>query len=239
MTMKDLVEVFQDTLRIADSIPNNSETEKYDFEWIIENPGSSSDNVRVVGFDGVTALQEWSKRDKRMCILNMASFKRPGGGVERGAKAQEEGLFRCSNLFRAISNEFYPLEKNECLYTQDATFFKDFLYEPMDPIETDVITLAAINYNVEGTVAGPDSDKLTRQKMRLMLSIPANHGVKVLILGAWGCGVFKNDPVKIATQFKEVLNEGYSGLYDEVIFAIINDHNSVANNLQIFKEEFK
>ena len=50
-----------------------------------------------------------------------------------------------------------------------------------------------------------------------------------------GCGVFGNDPVNIATWFKEILTEGYYKSFKNVIFAVINDHNSVSNNYQIFK----
>jgi uncharacterized protein (TIGR02452 family) len=70
-----------------------------------------------------------------------------------------------------------------------------------------------------------------------MCSIPSKSNVKNLILGAWGCGVFNNDPITISTLFKQVLiDEGYATLYNKVIFAIINDHNSVGNNYSIFKD---
>ncbi len=76
-------------------------------------------------------------------------------------------------------------------------------------------------------------------KIRLMLSVPAKYGVKNIILGAWGCWVFKNDPNRMSEFFKNILvEEGYSGLYDQVVFAIINDHNSVGSNYEIFKKRF-
>jgi uncharacterized protein (TIGR02452 family) len=68
-----------------------------------------------------------------------------------------------------------------------------------------------------------------------MLSVPQSWGAQYLILGAWGCGVFKNDPEKIAQYFKDsIIGEGYGSLYKKIIFAVINDHNSVANNYEIF-----
>jgi uncharacterized protein (TIGR02452 family) len=72
-----------------------------------------------------------------------------------------------------------------------------------------------------------------------MLSLAAKHGVRNIILGAWGCGVFKNDPETISLYFHEVLvQECYSGLFNQVVFAIINDHNSVGNNFGIFNNQF-
>jgi len=93
-------------------------------------------------YKSVSAGVEWSKKG-RTCILNMASYKRPGGGVERGARSQEECLFRCSNLFHVISKDFYPL-KEEALYTKDAVFIKDKNYNLMEPVTLDVITIAAM-----------------------------------------------------------------------------------------------
>lgn len=104
----------------------------------------------------------------------------------------------------------------------------------MDFVECDVITIAAFNLSYQQ--AEENYIKDTQNKIRLMCSLPAQHGVKNLILGAWGCGVFNNDPTTMAELFKEILiEEGYADLYERVIFAIINDHNSVGNNFSIFK----
>jgi uncharacterized protein (TIGR02452 family) len=72
-----------------------------------------------------------------------------------------------------------------------------------------------------------------------MISLAAKNGVQNLILGAWGCGVFKNNPKLMAQYFSEVLvGEGYNLNFKNVVFAIINDHNSVGNNFEIFNNEF-
>jgi len=76
-------------------------------------------------------------------------------------------------------------------------------------------------------------------KIRTMLSLAHKNKCKYVILGAWGCGVFKNNPVDIADAFYEVLvDDGYERLFDQVVFAIINDNNSVGNNVDVFKETF-
>ena len=249
--MKNLINVFEDSLEIAKSLPNKSNTTKYTFDDILGPfQREYKDNVIVEPLDTVSALQKWSKSGKT-CILNMASAKRPGGGVENGARAQEECLFRCSNLWESVPKSFYPLKINECLYTDSATFFKDKNYEWFEPIDCDVMTIAAINLNEMGHFLGnkvakfKDLDKSvgyeenTRNKIRLMVSIPANHGVKNLVLGAWGCGVYKNDPEKMSGYFNDILiGEGYHSLYDNIIFAVINDHNSAGNNFEVFNKSF-
>jgi uncharacterized protein (TIGR02452 family) len=234
----NLVEVFQDTLKNSEDLMV-SVTTKHTFSEI--NPPRLTmykPNISVINSDSVSALTEYSKLGKT-CVLNMASYKRPGGGVYNGARAQEECLFRCSNLIQVVPNSFYPLQENEALYTKDSVFFKDKNYDYMEPIVCDVITIAAINLN-ENAKYDPvqnviDYRKITKDKIRLMISLAVKNGVQNLILGAWGCGVFKNDPNLMSQYFSEILTgEGYSIDFKNVVFAIINDHNSVDNNYEIF-----
>ena len=240
--MKNLVNVFQDTLENSKNL-TDSTTSKHTFDE--RNPPRLTmfkDIISVINTDSVSAVVEYSKLGKT-CVLNMASYKRPGGGVHNGARAQEECLFRCSNLIQVVPTSFYPLEVNEALYTKDAIFFKDKDYDYMEPVVCDVITIAAINLN-ENAKYDPvqnltDYRKITKDKIRLMVSLAAQNKVKNLVLGAWGCGVFNNDPTTMAQYFSEVLiGEGYSVDFDNIVFAIINDHNSVGNNFDIFNNQF-
>jgi uncharacterized protein (TIGR02452 family) len=240
--MKNLVNVFQDTLENSKSL-TKSTTSKHTFDEIHNAKlGMFKPNISVVNSDSVSALVEYSKLGKT-CVLNMASYKRPGGGVYNGARAQEECLFRCSNLIHVVPNSFYPLQENEALYTKDAIFFKDKEYDYMEPVVCDVITIAAINLN-ENAKYDPvqnltDYRKITKDKIRLMISLADKNGVQNLILGAWGCGVFNNDPTTMSQYFSEILvGEGYNLNFKNVVFAIINDHNSVGNNFEIFNNEF-
>ena len=229
----NLIEVYQDTLDYSKYLLN-SITTKHDFSEILTNQPPSETNIQVVNSDSVSALTEWCKVGKT-AVLNMASHKRPGGGVINGARAQEECLFRCSNLGHVISSDFYPLQDNELLWTKDAIFFKDVNYGYMKDIQVDVVTIAAINLNGLGKFQKiPHYEELTKDKIRLMLSMAVKNNIDNIILGAWGCGVFGNKPDKMAKMFKDVLDEGYK--FDNVIFAIINDHNSVGNNYDEFKK---
>ena len=135
--------------------------------------------------------------------------------------------------FFSVVFQFHIVKK--CVYTSAGVFFKDFNYDYITPTEIDVITMAAINLNGFELTDIKQYIKTNKDKIRLMLSLAIKNDVKNIILGAWGCGVFKNNPVQIATFFKEVLDEGYNSYFDNVVFAIINDHNSVDNNLEIFK----
>lgn len=234
--MINLVDVFLDTIEVGGGF-NPGKTFKVHFKDIL-NPDTHRHIpvVEVLPKDTVSCLIDTGEGD--VCILNMASQKRPGGGVRNGARAQEEALFRCSNLHHSISADFYPLGMNEALYTEGSIFFKDKDYNLIQPIKTDVITIAAVNLN-NYFPTKEEYEKITKQKIRLMLSVPKQNGIKTLILGAWGCGVFKNDPKIMSQFFKEVIfDEGFGLGFEKIIFGIINDHNSVGNNYQIFSEIF-
>lgn len=235
----NLIEVYQDTLDYSKYLLN-SITSKHNFsESLTKNDTellifNETNNIQVVNSDSVSALTEWCKIGKT-AVLNMASHKRPGGGVINGARAQEECLFRCSNLGHVISTDFYPLQDNELLWTKDAIFFKDVNYAYMKDVSVDVITIAAPNLNGLGRFHKMTNyEELTKDKIRLMLSMAIKNNIDNIILGAWGCGVFGNKPDKMAKMFKDVLDEGYK--FNNVIFAIINDHNSVGNNYNEFKK---
>ncbi len=233
--MKNLIEVFEDTKKYTlDNNLTKSKTTKHTFSEIEPAHGLTKSNISVINSNTISAAIDFSLLGKT-ALLNMASYKRPGGGVRNGAMAQEEGLFRCSNLSEVIPTSHYPLQEDECVYTSNSVFFKDFNYDYITPTEIDVITIAAINLNNLELTNIKQYIKTNKDKIRLMLSLAIKNEVKNIILGAWGCGVFKNNPVQIATFFKDVLDEGYNSYFDNVVFAIINDHNSVDNNLEIFK----
>jgi len=253
MKNEELIEVFEDTMKLVEdrTIETNSRTLKQDFTIINSDKGYRIPCIEVSPLDSVSYIKE--NKEGKMCILNMASYKRGGGGVRNGSRAQEECLFRCSNLFETVDQKFYSLKEDECLYTTDSVFFKDFYYNRMDPVVVDVITIAAINLNKNSYFDFQNNqwidqleDKddnyinLTKNKIRLMLSIAEKNEVDTLVLGAWGCGVFKNDPTEMAQMFKDILiEEHFATKFRKVVFSIINDHNSVDDNYSKFLEVFK
>lgn len=235
----ETIEIYKDTLLESTQYPHG-DTVKYDsklfWDFDIKTERNKTGNIEIINTDTVSALQNYN--EGYTCVLNMASYKRPGGGVSWGATAQEECLFRCSNLGLCVSVEHYPLLQTEALYTKNARFIKDFHYRKIEPIVCDVLTIAAINLNKETPEMEIYKD-LTSTKIKLMLNLAATHKIDNLILGAWGSGVFKNDPNFISGLFKQHLEENdVLKCFENVIFAIINDRNSVANNYEIYKKTF-
>jgi len=241
MTKEELIKVFDDTKEYSSNMVD-SVTTLHTFKDIVKCNNFNVDTFKmlhsmivVVNSDSVSALSRFNTG--KTCILNMASAKRPGGGVANGRVSQEECLFRCSNLTNVISTELYPLNDYQGIYTKNAIFFKDNCYNYMKEIVADVVTVAAINLNNDSN--NPNYENITKQKIRLMLSLAIENCVDNIILSAFGCGVFKNDPKIISQYFYDILvTEKYSENFNTVMFAIINDDNSTANNYQIFKDMF-
>lgn len=186
-------------------------------------------------------------------VLNMASSKRPGGGVETGSRAQEEELCRRSNLL--LSLYLYSPEKWDEYFGDyySGKVLNDFSY-PI-PVYGGIYSPGVCVYRKPGTyetvsnyfkcnvisVAGvvrPDIDKNTGEmmkkyvpivkgKIRTILRIALDNNHTKLVLGALGCGAFKNPPSHVARLFKEVLEEPeFIGAFEEICFAILDDGNS-------------
>ncbi len=236
MTKDERIDIFNDTIEYSRKQGFESESRTYRMGDFNSTVDMSRTNIEVVNTDTVSAAQKYSALG-RTALLNMASYKRPGGGVRSGAQAQEECLFRCSNLGDAIPTDSYPLDLDDGIYTRDAHFFKDFYYGYIEPFKVDVITVAAINLR-EQEIDPDYYEETVTDKMRFMLSMAKLNNVENVILGAWGCGVFKNDPTEIAEMFADVIETHFKDSFTNIIFAVINDDNSVDNNYTIFEKTF-
>ena len=206
--------------------------------------------VNVFNADCLYAAGVLSQYGKKVCVLNMASFKHPGGGVWSGSAAQEENLFRRTNLFRSLyqfdSIDYilthvdeqitgvYPLHPDfGAIYSKGVTVFRDSEnteYELREtPFVIDVVSVSAIKHpqlTDDGKFNRRDKIR-TKNKIRTMLNLCIVNGVEYPILGAFGCGAYGTPPEEMAKAFKEVLfDEEYVKCFREVTFAIIDDKNS-------------
>lgn len=62
-------------------------------------------------------------------------------------------------------------------------------------------------------------------------------GYELLILGAWGCGGFGNDPLQTARDFRGALDGDFAGAFTRVVFAI-TDSSDHRRYLRPFYEVF-
>ena len=194
-------------------------------------------------------------------VLNFASSTNPGGGVTKGSTTQEECLCRCSNLYLTLYQEkcireYYNVNKkymsnlgsDAIIYSRNVYVFKDKDYN-MLPVEdrfyVDVLTCAAPNlrenprnqYNSDApeeklTVTDEELYNIHVKRARNILNVAVKNEDDYLILGAFGCGAFRNNPEIVAKAYKDVLQD-YMYCFKVIDFAIIDGKYS--NNYEIFK----
>ncbi|WP_346742766.1 TIGR02452 family protein [Spongiactinospora sp. TRM90649] len=78
-----------------------------------------------------------------------------------------------------------------------------------------------------------------RERAGRVLAVAAHHGARRLVLGAWGCGVFRNDPREVAEAFHGHLTGGggFGGGFERVVFAVW-DRSAVSANRAAFTGTF-
>ena len=193
--------------------------------------------------------------DAKVGCLNFASAKNPGGGFTSGAQAQEESLSRASTLYTSLNKYFdemyeYNRSQHTCLYSDrmiyspEVVFFKDDDNKLLEnPYCMDIVTSPAVN--IGAMTNNNRIDELAKAKEVMLkrldkiLHLFYTHGVKNLILGAWGCGVFRNEPTDIAEYFAHYLLEGgkYEKAFNKIIFAVY-DTGKHQQNYLAFKNRF-
>ena len=201
--------------------------------------------VTVSDLDSVSALFAFREPGRKIAVLNFASYKEPGGRFLDGSTAQEESLCHASNLYEVLAQErlFYAwnnqfknrsLYFNRALYSANVTFFhpslmpeENMTQKQLDAcrgnaILADVITCAAPNKYAAQKYCGvsdAENTKALQERIRFVLDIAELNQVATLILGAYGCGVFGQDPEEAAGIFKTLLSSGryHFGL---VVFAV-------------------
>lgn len=201
--------------------------------------------ISVKDLDSVTAiLTSDTYNNKCKAVLNFASYKNPGGMFINGSKAQEECLCHESFLYNVLKEfpkyyEWNNKHKNKALYLNRALYTPNIRFEHGDKVEyCDVITCAAPNFSAASKyqdVTRQENNCALINRIQLVLDIAMDNNVGTLILGAYGCGVFGQDPNEVATVFKNLLETGHYN-FDEVIFAIPKDNNK---NYTEFERVFK
>jgi uncharacterized protein (TIGR02452 family) len=198
---------------------------------IIRHTNSTSE-VKVVPMDCVyaAAAAKALRPDVPICILNMADWKRAGGNVAGGSRAQEEELFRRSDLHKHLHQRYYPMRPLQTVYSRDVLFYRagpDMDYVLIPEQRYDVISAPALigpKRSEDGErYAVPEDADLMRDKIRQLFVIAYEQGVDTLILSAWGCGAFYCPPQHTAELFREVLTE-FDGLIPHVVFAVLGDN---------------
>lgn len=225
-------------------------------EWHnILSKGNTKDFTTEIVFKNCTSIEAivQENNDFTKAVLNFASAKNPGGGFIGGASAQEESLARSSSLYASLIKNISMYEFNRSnktflysdyvIYSPEVVFwFDDNGNSFSRPIIIDIITSPAPN---KGAMLQHNRiqelellEDVFRKRINKILGLALHQNVECLILGAWGCGVFRNETEEVARLFKEVINENYANKFKKIVFAIY-DQSANKNNFNKFKTAFE
>jgi uncharacterized protein (TIGR02452 family) len=282
MTRDERVAIYENTVRIVKKgfyvSPKGKEIEITDTDKMVDGTKfygkkvvidydslpKYETKIEVIDNDCLYAAKDLIDKGLNPCVLNMASFHTPGGGVTRGSSAQEESIFRRTNIFKSLyqfneigsaygikqREERYPLDYNfGGIYTPSVTVFKasegDDCILLEEPYKIGVVSVAAVkNPRVENGKLVPWVVDTLKCKIRQILDIALENGHDSIVLSAFGCGAYKTPPTEMARLFKEILSrDDYKNAFKAISFAIINvkstngEHNP-QGNFEPFRETF-
>ncbi|KAA6210729.1 TIGR02452 family protein [Streptomyces filamentosus] len=216
-------------------------TRLYGPEPVPVTPGTDgAARIEVTGESSLAAARRMTGADpgRPVAVLNFASARNPGGGYLNGAQAQEEALCRSSALHATLlrAPDYYAHHRAD----RDTLYTDRVIHSPGVPVfRDDRGALLAAPFSVGFlTSPAPNAGVVRRQapdrahrlpavlasRAERVLETAVAEGYRRLVLGAWGCGVFRNDPAEVAGAFKALLTgDGrFAGHFDEVVFAVLD-----------------
>ncbi|QIX60186.1 TIGR02452 family protein [Hymenobacter sp. BT18] len=216
---------------------------------VINEAAAKPAEVRVYNATTLAAASDLVSQYQRVACLNFASARNPGGGFLGGSQAQEESLARSTGLYPCIAQFTEMYQHNAHLNG----LYSDYLiFSPgvpvlltdegewlAEPYQVDIITAPAVNAGALRRNNPELLDQLVptmQRRIRQVLAVAAQNGCEALVLGAWGCGVFGNDPAQIAELFAEALAEpAVRNQFQRIDFAVF-DPKLPYSTLQAFKQ---
>ncbi|KAF9487515.1 hypothetical protein BDN71DRAFT_627681 [Pleurotus eryngii] len=200
--------------------------------------------IEISTLEGARYLR--ARSTEKIGVLNFASAKKAGGGFINGASAQEESIARSSTLYPTLitkeAEQFYDLHKrvpkggyysHAMIYSPDVVLFRDDAGDWLEPLEVDILTSPAVNagvvrQTVRARVAANAEEELIHkvmtERMARILRLFEQEGVKNLVLGSFGTGVFKNRVETIGRIWADLLGvEGsrFETSFQRVVFAVL------------------
>ena len=197
---------------------------------------ASDVRVEVTPETSLQAARRLAGGGADVLCLNFASARNPGGGFLSGSQAQEESLARSSALYACLTSKREMYEFNRGFGT--SLYSDHMIYSPRvpvfredegglldEPYALSFITAPAVN---AGAVRNNEPEKVgsilpaMRRRLARVLWVAVQHRHPALILGAWGCGVFQNDPAVVAGLFAEALGPGgpFHGCFRHLVYAV-------------------
>lgn len=245
----ELMQVVDASLERTKVYGLGEDAERFDGDAVSTQVSETRAVVTVTRNRTFEAAQKLAKEypGKRIAVLNFASATSPGGGVVDGAHAQEECLCRCSTLYPVLSSEvlwapFYKYHRDHrsalhtdlCIYTPNVKVVKSDVEMPerlpeKDWVDVDVITCAAPNLHYDpDCVSDEELLQIHLKRGRKIFNVALDNKVDVLVLGAFGCGAFCNNPEVVAEAYRQLVEE-FKSRFTAIEFAVYCNSYSIKN----------
>lgn len=162
-------------------------------------------------------------------VLDFASSTNPGGSWRSKQQGtQEETLCRQSNLGLLLEKQKYPIATDGVIYIPNVIVTKNRLLKDIQPFKCAVIASSL------RSIANHSSEYL-QMRFKSIYDVALKHKHDALVLGAWGCGAFKetdDDIVILAREFRKFFNK-YQVHGIKIVFSVIG------KNYKLFKTNFE
>ena len=225
-------------------------TKRYTADMLcdLEHEPNPDMHIGTIALGTAQAASKLAQYGGKTALLDFASFKNPGGGYMNGSFAQEEAICSESNLYNILSQMTDWYDENRSWHADDesrnALYADRGLYVPdvaltvnSRIVKCDVIVVAAPNWSAASKAGCEKSanDEALSSRIDFVLDMAEENGVKSIVLGAFGCGVFGQDPKQVARMFKEKLaNRPFAN----VVFAVLPGRRGDVRNVKAFLDEF-
>lgn len=221
------------------------------------NPSSA--RILVLAQDTLDTAEEQVKQGGNVLVLSLASTEEPGGGFDEGIGSQEEELCWRSDLaglMHVLKEEEQPKNPaiwnlyQQTIYTPGVTVFRSsktrsyaFLNQPFQigilscgaPVHP---PLKGLGTNSVEYAEEKDKER-TRMLIYNQLHIAHSKGYNTVVLGAFGCGAFRNPPAVVAKLYREVIDAFFKDTFRKIVFAILDDPHVGSHNPQGNFQPFK
>ena len=210
----------------------------------LPKPPPQFDETRVQVTNETTLQAGHRLPGYKVLALNFANGVSAGGGFLHGARAQEECLCRSSSLFLTLFDDpmyaahavrALPDSTDWAILSPDVPIFRSDNGTPLDtPYILSFLTCAAPYAPIVGK---KESATMMKSRIHRVLDIARAYDYDTLVLGAWGCGAFGNDPDATAKDFKDSLSGEFAGAFSQIVFAI-TDWSPERRLLGTFRDVF-
>lgn len=207
--------------------------------------GSEPPRIKVRAENVLYRIAHFSGQ-RSLGVMNFADPLEPGGRFQDGVNAQEQTLCRNSFLYPELlkfEQTYYAENKRNdngfyysrsLIYSRHVKILRDEKEKGLanNYKYPDIVSISAPNIAAMKTAGLPVSKQHVEidlfDKILRTLRAFKNERVRNLILGAFGCGRFQNDPRSTAKLFLDILSrDEFLGVFDEVYFDIYHDSDTL------------